>query len=206
MFDAFHDVAEMAKAGNANAKAVMQSWAEGEWFTNRPAVARIHQADRIQGHRRNQHRRPLPGSRCLVAPRHPAARAGHVQDDPRRPEAGGTRCDRPDEADRRNCRTKACRWPSSATWSAPAPRVNPPPTRCCGSSATTSPGVPNKKGGGICIGGKVAPIFYNTMEDAGALVFEAPVDELGMGDVIEIRPYDGKILRRVRRQCSASSN
>jgi aconitate hydratase 2/2-methylisocitrate dehydratase len=56
------------------------------------------------------------------------------------------------------------------------------------------PGVPNKRGGGICIGGKVAPIFYNTMEDAGALVFEAPVDELGMGDIIEIRPYDGKIL------------
>ena len=56
------------------------------------------------------------------------------------------------------------------------------------------PGVPNKKGGGICIGGKVAPIFYNTMEDAGALVFEAPVDKLGMGDVIEVRPYDGKIL------------
>ncbi|PIE36918.1 MAG: bifunctional aconitate hydratase 2/2-methylisocitrate dehydratase, partial [Gammaproteobacteria bacterium] len=55
-------------------------------------------------------------------------------------------------------------------------------------------GVPNKKGGGICIGGKVAPIFYNTMEDAGALVFEAPVDALNMGDVIEIRPYDGKIL------------
>jgi aconitate hydratase 2/2-methylisocitrate dehydratase len=55
-------------------------------------------------------------------------------------------------------------------------------------------GVPNKKGGGICIGGKVAPIFYNTMEDAGALVFEAPVDDLGMGDIIEIRPYDGKIL------------
>ncbi|MEM6300559.1 MAG: bifunctional aconitate hydratase 2/2-methylisocitrate dehydratase, partial [Pseudomonadota bacterium] len=55
-------------------------------------------------------------------------------------------------------------------------------------------GVPNKKGGGICIGGKVAPIFYNTMEDAGALVFEAPVDDIHMGDIIEIRPYDGKIL------------
>ena len=55
-------------------------------------------------------------------------------------------------------------------------------------------GVPNKKSGGICIGGNVAPIFYNTMEDAGALVFEAPVEQLGMGDVIEIRPYDGKIL------------
>jgi aconitate hydratase 2/2-methylisocitrate dehydratase len=56
------------------------------------------------------------------------------------------------------------------------------------------PGVPNKRSGGVCIGGKVAPIFYNTMEDAGALVFEAPVDNLGMGDVIEIRPYEGKIL------------
>jgi aconitate hydratase 2/2-methylisocitrate dehydratase len=56
------------------------------------------------------------------------------------------------------------------------------------------PGVPNKRSGGVCIGGKVAPIFYNTMEDAGALVFEAPVDNLGMGDIIEIRPYEGKIL------------
>jgi aconitate hydratase 2/2-methylisocitrate dehydratase len=56
------------------------------------------------------------------------------------------------------------------------------------------PGVPNKKGGGICIGGKVAPIFYNTMEDAGALVFEAPVDDLNMGEVIDIRPYEGRIL------------
>ena len=56
------------------------------------------------------------------------------------------------------------------------------------------PGVPNKRSGGICIGGNVAPIFFNTMEDAGALVFEAPVDKLGFGDIIEIRPYDGKIL------------
>ncbi|MEH6466339.1 MAG: bifunctional aconitate hydratase 2/2-methylisocitrate dehydratase, partial [Porticoccus sp.] len=55
-------------------------------------------------------------------------------------------------------------------------------------------GVPNKRSGGICIGGKVAPIFFNTMEDAGALVFEAPVDKINYGDVIEIRPYDGKIL------------
>ena len=54
--------------------------------------------------------------------------------------------------------------------------------------------MPNKRSGGICIGNKVAPIFFNTMEDAGALVFEAPVEKLGFGDVIEIRPYDGKIL------------
>ena len=57
-----------------------------------------------------------------------------------------------------------------------------------------TPGIPNKRAGGVCIGGKVAPIFYNTMEDAGALVFEAPVDRLQMGDIIEIQPYDGRIL------------
>ena len=61
------------------------------------------------------------------------------------------------------------------------------------------PGVPNKRAGGVCIGGKIAPIFFNTMEDAGALVFEAWLDKLHMGDVIDIRPYDGKIsLSRVR--------
>ena len=55
-------------------------------------------------------------------------------------------------------------------------------------------GVPNKQMGGVCIGGKIAPIFYNTMEDAGALVFEAPVEKMGMGDIIDIRVYDGKVL------------
>ena len=56
------------------------------------------------------------------------------------------------------------------------------------------PGVPNKRSGGICFGSKVAPIFFNTMEDAGALVFEAPVDNIDNGDVITIFPYEGKIL------------
>ena len=56
------------------------------------------------------------------------------------------------------------------------------------------PGVPNKRSGGICFGSKVAPIFFNTMEDAGALVFEAPVDNINNGDVITIFPYEGKIL------------
>ena len=67
MFDAFHDVAEEAKNGNDHAKAVMQSWADGEWFTNRPTWP-TRSAARVQGHRRNQHRRPVPGARRLVAP------------------------------------------------------------------------------------------------------------------------------------------
>ena len=56
-------------------------------------------------------------------------------------------------------------------------------------------GVPNKRAGGVCIGSKIAPIFFNTMEDAGALPFEADVSNLNMGDVIDIHPYEGKITR-----------
>ena len=59
------------------------------------------------------------------------------------------------------------------------------------------PGVPNKRSGGICFGTKVAPIFFNTMEDAGALVFEASVDDISHGDIVEIFPYDGKIVDEV---------
>jgi aconitate hydratase 2/2-methylisocitrate dehydratase len=57
------------------------------------------------------------------------------------------------------------------------------------------PFVPNKRGGGVCIGGKIAPIFYNTMEDSGALPIEMPVEDLSMGDVIDIYPYEGVTKR-----------
>jgi aconitate hydratase 2/2-methylisocitrate dehydratase len=54
------------------------------------------------------------------------------------------------------------------------------------------PFVPNKRFGGVCLGGKIAPIFYNTMEDSGALPIELDVNQMNMGDVVELRPYDGK--------------
>ena len=57
------------------------------------------------------------------------------------------------------------------------------------------PFVPNKRFGGVCLGGKIAPIFYNTMEDAGALPIELDVSKMDMGDVIELRPYEGKALK-----------
>jgi aconitate hydratase 2/2-methylisocitrate dehydratase len=57
------------------------------------------------------------------------------------------------------------------------------------------PFVPNKRFGGVCLGGKIAPIFYNTMEDAGALPIELDVSKMDMGDVVELRPYDGKALK-----------
>jgi aconitate hydratase 2/2-methylisocitrate dehydratase len=57
------------------------------------------------------------------------------------------------------------------------------------------PNVPNKRGGGVCIGNKIAPIFYNTMEDSGALPLEMAVDKLNMGDVIDIFPYEGVVKK-----------
>ncbi|MEW8340936.1 MAG: bifunctional aconitate hydratase 2/2-methylisocitrate dehydratase, partial [Candidatus Thiodiazotropha taylori] len=55
------------------------------------------------------------------------------------------------------------------------------------------PFVPNKRQGGVVLGGKIAPIFFNTVEDSGALPIECPVEKLAMGDVIVVKPYEGKI-------------
>ncbi len=67
MFDFFNDVADKAKAGNAKAKEVMQSWADAEWFTSRPEVGQEDHRHRVQGARRNQHRRPVARARRLDA-------------------------------------------------------------------------------------------------------------------------------------------
>ncbi|MEE8058475.1 MAG: bifunctional aconitate hydratase 2/2-methylisocitrate dehydratase [Pseudomonadales bacterium] len=193
MFDAFHDVAEKANNGNATAQAVIQSWADAEWFTHRdevPASTKV-AVFKVTGETNTDDLSPAPDawSRPDI-PLHARAaykmeRADLVPDEP-----GVIGCMKQiDEV-------KAKGLPVAFVGDVVG-------TGSSRKSATNSvlwffgddlPGVPNKRGGGICIGNKVAPIFFNTMEDAGALVFEAPVEKLGMGDVIEIRPYDGKIL------------
>ncbi|MEY2908406.1 MAG: bifunctional aconitate hydratase 2/2-methylisocitrate dehydratase, partial [Pseudomonadota bacterium] len=193
MFDAFHDVEELARGGNANAQAVMTSWAEAEWFTSRDAVAESTKmvVFKVTGETNTDDLSPAPDawSRPDI-PLHAnamykMAREGLTPDEPG---AIGP-MKQIDEI-------KAKGLPVAFVGDVVG-------TGSSRKSATNSvlwffgddmPGVPNKRAGGVCIGGKVAPIFYNTMEDAGALVFEAPVDNLNMGDVIEIRPYDGKIL------------
>ena len=68
------------------------------------------------------------------------------------------------------------------------------------------PHVPNKRAGGVCIGGKIAPIFFNTMEDSGALPIECDVTVLNMGDVIDIHPYEGVIRNHERGRNYAGLN
>ena len=64
------------------------------------------------------------------------------------------------------------------------------------------PNVPNKKIGGVCIGDKIAPIFFNTMEDSGALPIEMPVENIDMGDIIDIYPYLGKTEKKGETICN----
>ncbi len=193
MFDAFHDVEEKAKAGNELAKGVMQSWADAEWFTKRNKVAESIKIAvfKVTGETNTDDLSPAQDawSRPDI-PLHALAMYKMARDgiEPEEPGVKGP------AAQIKAVQDKG--YPVALVGDVVG-------TGSSRKSATNSvlwffgddvPGVPNKRGGGICIGGKVAPIFYNTMEDAGALVFEAPVEKLNMGDVIEIRPYEGKIL------------
>ena len=193
MFDSFNDVKEKMDAGNAVAKSVMESWANAEWFTSKNKVAESIKMTvfKVTGETNTDDLSPAPDawSRPDI-PLHARAAYKMTRDGLEPEEHGVTGpMAQIDEI-------KAKGLPVAFVGDVVG-------TGSSRKSATNSvlwffgddiPGVPNKRGGGVCIGGKVAPIFFNTMEDAGALVFEAPVEKLNMGDVIEIRPYDGKIL------------
>ncbi|MCA0912059.1 bifunctional aconitate hydratase 2/2-methylisocitrate dehydratase [Marinobacter nauticus] len=193
MFDAFNDVKEKMDAGNAVAKSVVESWANAEWFTNKKKVPESTKmvVFKVTGETNTDDLSPAPDawSRPDI-PLH--ARAAYkMERDGLTPEEPGVTgpMSQIDEI-------KSKGLPVAFVGDVVG-------TGSSRKSATNSvlwffgediPGVPNKRAGGVCIGNKVAPIFFNTMEDAGALVFEAPVDNMNMGDVIEIRPYEGKIL------------
>ncbi len=193
VFDAFHDVAENADSGNQHAKAVMQSWADAEWFTSNDAV---------------------PESITVAV----FKATGEINTDDLSPaQDAWSRPDIPLHARAMFKMTREGMHPEEHGVTGPMTQIDELKARglpvafigdvvgtgSSRKSATNSvlwffgedmPGVPNKRSGGICFGSKVAPIFFNTMEDAGALVFEAPVDNIANGDVITIYPYQGKIL------------
>jgi aconitate hydratase 2/2-methylisocitrate dehydratase len=199
MFDRFHDVADKAKAGNAAAKAVLQSWADAEWFTSRPEVPESIKTIvfKVTGETNTDDLSPAPDawSRPDI-PLHALAmykmaREGLTPDQP-----GTTGPIKRIEELKAQGIQVAFVGDVVGTGSSRKSATN----SVLWFFGDDIPGVPNKRSGGICFGTKVAPIFYNTMEDAGALVFEAPVDNINYGDVIEIRPYEGKILNTANGQ------
>ena len=194
MFDAFHDVAEKAKAGNAHAKAVLESWAAGEWFTSRPAIADKYTLTvfKVPGETNTDDLSPAPDawSRPDI-PLHALAMLKMARDgiEPSQPGSVGPLAQI--EA------VKAKGFPVAYVGDVVG-------TGSSRKSATNSvlwffgddiPYVPNKRAGGFCFGTKIAPIFYNTMEDAGALPIEFDVSNIHMGDVIDLYPHAGKVCK-----------
>jgi len=194
MFDQFHDVKEKADKGNTYAKSVMQSWANAEWFTSRPEV---------------------PESIMLTV----FKVAGEINTDDLSPAPDAwSRPDIPLHAIAMHKNARPGITPEEDGKRGPIKFINELKTKghlvayvgdvvgtgSSRKSATNSvlwftgqdiPFVPNKRFGGVCLGAKIAPIFYNTMEDSGALPIELDVNQMAMGDVIELRPYDGKALK-----------
>ena len=194
MFDQFHDVKEKADKGNAFAKAVLQSWADAEWFTSRPEVPQSITLTvlKVTGETNTDDLSPAPDawSRPDI-PLHALAMLKNKRDGIT-PEEDGKRGPVKFIEDLR------------AKGNLVAYVGDVVGTGSSRKSATNSvlwftgediPFVPNKRFGGVCLGSKIAPIFYNTMEDAGALPIELDVSQMNMGDEIELLPYAGKALK-----------
>ena len=196
MFDFFHDVAEKSKAGNANATAVIQSWADAEWFTSRAEVAKKITVSvfKVPGETNTDDLSPAPDawSRPDI-PLHYLAMLKNT-----RPDAAF----KPEEDGKRGPMAFIEEMKKKGHLLAYVGDVVG--TGSSRKSATNSiiwgfgediPFVPNKRFGGVTLGGKIAPIFFNTQEDSGALPIEVDVSKLEMGDVIDVLPYEGKIMK-----------
>ena len=184
IFDAFNDIADLSNESD-NAKKILNSWAEAEWFKSKPEIPNLIKTTvfKVPGETNTDDLSPAPDawSRPDI-PLHALAMY-------KMPREGIS-----DPIETIN-KLKDKGFPVALVGDVVG-------TGSSRKSATNSvlwhmgdeiPFIPNKKTGGICIGGKIAPIFFNTMEDAGTIVFEADVEKMNTGDVISIYPFEGKI-------------
>lgn len=192
MFDAFHDVQEKAEAGNAAAKKVLESWAAGEWFTNKPKVATkiTVKVFKVTGETNTDDLSPAPDawSRPDI-PLHAKAMLKISRDGITPDNDGSVGPINQIEELQKDGIQLAYVGDVVGTGSSRKSATN----SVLWFMGEDIPHVPNKRGGGVCLGGKIAPIFYNTMEDSGALPIELDVQKMNMGDVIDIYPYEGVV-------------
>jgi len=188
MFDAFHDVEEKARAGNVNAKAVLQSWADAEWFTSKPEVpsSLTITVFKVPGETNTDDLSPAPDATTRPdIPMHALAMLKNKREGaPFVPEEDGKRGPIQQILDLK-AKGHLVAYVGDVVGTGSSRK-----------SATNSvlwwtgediPFIPNKRFGGVCLGSKIAPIFYNTMEDAGALPLEIDVADMNMGDVVELK-------------------
>jgi aconitate hydratase 2/2-methylisocitrate dehydratase len=183
MFDAYHDVATKMKAGNAHAKKLIASWAAGEWFTSRAAlpeeirvvvfkVAGETNTDDLSPAQEAWSRPDIPQhAKAMLVNKMPD---GIAQIEALKAKHGLPLAYVGDVVGTGSSRKSAI---NSLQWY----------------MGDDIPNIPNKRTGGIVIGGKIAPIFFNTAEDSGAFPIQCDVSKLNTGDVIVIRPYQGTI-------------
>ncbi|EIO1809843.1 bifunctional aconitate hydratase 2/2-methylisocitrate dehydratase [Salmonella enterica] len=192
MFDNFYDVEEKAKAGNAYAKQVMQSWADAEWFLSRPPLAEKITVTvfKVTGETNTDDLSPAPDawSRPDI-PLHAQAMLKNVREGIEPDQPGVVGPIKQIEALGKKGFPLAYVGDVVGTGSSRKSATN----SVLWFMGDDIPFVPNKRGGGLCLGGKIAPIFFNTMEDAGALPVEVDVSRLNMGDVIDVYPYKGEV-------------
>jgi aconitate hydratase 2/2-methylisocitrate dehydratase len=194
MFDYFNDVQEMAEKGNAHAKSVMQSWANAEWFTSRPAVPESMTLTvfKVTGETNTDDLSPAPDawSRPDI-PLHATVMLKNPRTGIEPDETGVRGPMKQIEALQKKGHQIAYVGDVVGTGSSRKSATN----SVLWWTGQDIPFVPNKRFGGVCLGTKIAPIFFNTMEDAGALPIELDVSQMNMGDVIELRPYEGKAFK-----------
>ncbi|MCK9780536.1 MULTISPECIES: bifunctional aconitate hydratase 2/2-methylisocitrate dehydratase [Enterobacterales] len=192
MFDNFYDVEEKAKAGNVYAKQIMQSWADAQWFTERPALAEKITVTvfKVTGETNTDDLSPAPDawSRPDI-PLHALAMLKNAREGIEPDQPGSVGPIKQIEALNKKGFPLAYVGDVVGTGSSRKSATN----SVLWFMGEDIPFVPNKRGGGVVLGGKIAPIFFNTMEDAGALPIEVDVSKLNMGDVIDIYPYKGEI-------------
>ncbi|OAT34925.1 bifunctional aconitate hydratase 2/2-methylisocitrate dehydratase [Proteus myxofaciens] len=192
MFDNFYDVEEKAKAGNEYAKQIMQSWADGQWFTQRPELAEKITVTvfKVIGETNTDDLSPAPDawSRPDI-PLHALAMLKNEREGIEPDQPGNVGPIKQIEALSQKGFPLAYVGDVVGTGSSRKSATN----SVLWFMGDDIPFVPNKRGGGVVLGGKIAPIFFNTMEDAGALPIEVDVSKLNMGDVIDIYPYKGEI-------------
>lgn len=186
MFDAFHDVAELAKTGNDSAKKLMQSWANAEWFTNKPVLANEIKlvVFKVDGETNTDDLSPAQDawSRPDI-PLH--AKAMLINKMPEGLKLIDTLKEKGlplayvgDVVGTGSSRKSAI---NSLQWF----------------MGDDIPNIPNKRTGGVILGGKIAPIFFNTAEDSGALPIQCDVSKMKTGDVITLFPFAGKVVNEV---------
>ncbi|KAF1711612.1 bifunctional aconitate hydratase 2/2-methylisocitrate dehydratase [Pseudoxanthomonas sacheonensis] len=194
MFDAFHDVKDKADAGNAHAQGVIKSWAEAEWFTSRPEVPQSLTVTvlKVTGETNTDDLSPAPDATTRPdIPLHALAMLKNKREGITPEEDGKRGPVKFIESLKEKGHLVAYVGDVVGTGSSRKSATN----SVLWFTGEDIPFIPNKRFGGVCLGSKIAPIFYNTMEDAGALPIELDVTQMNMGDVVELRPYEGKALK-----------